>query len=93
MWPCDYAVKINISYITALTVRPLITSPARRSPAHAGLCWNEMYRVCCAVLDHCSEELSVSATRQVNVTVPPTETVSSEVTGCSSSSSRGRTSA
>lgn len=45
------------------------------------------YRVCCAVLDHCSEELSLSATRQVSVTVPPTDTVSSEVTGCKGSSS------
>ncbi len=46
------------------------------------------YRVCCAVLDHCSDELSLSATRQVRVTVPPTDTVSSEVTGCKGSSSR-----
>lgn len=45
------------------------------------------YRVCCAVLDHCREELSFSATRQVSVTVPPADTVSSEVTGCKGSSS------
>lgn len=44
-------------------------------------------RVCCAVLDHCREELSLSATRQVSVTVPPADTVSSEVTGCRGSSS------
>ena len=46
------------------------------------------YSVCCAVLDHCSEELSDSFTRQVSVTVPPTDTVSSEVTGCKRSSPR-----
>lgn len=48
------------------------------------------YKVCCAVLDHCSEELSFSATWQVSVTVPPADTVSSDVTGCSGSSSRYR---
>lgn len=44
------------------------------------------YRVCCAVLDHCRDELSFSATWQVSLTVPPADTVSSEVTGCKGSS-------
>lgn len=45
------------------------------------------YRVCWAVFDHWREELSFSFTLQVSVTVPPTDTVSSWVTGWKGSSS------
>ena len=57
-------------------------------PLYHSPLFSPKYSVCWAVLDHCSDELSLSGTRQVSVTVPPTDTISSEVTGCKGSSSR-----